>query len=360
MLPKTRLLLAALIGVALLAGSVQAADLTESLKKGTPDIKSVGALTFGPDGVLFAGDPQGAAIFAFDTQDQKPVASNGAIKIEKIDQKVAAVLGTTPQQMLINDVAVNPASGNLYLSVSRGAGPAATPVIVKIDRTGKISELSLKDVKFAKAALPNPSERSRQEAITDLAFVKDKVIVAGLSNEEFASNLRAIPFPFTEANKGASVEIYHGAHGAFETRSPVRTFAVYDIKGDTHLLAAYTCTPLVKFPVSDLKPGTKVKGTTIAELGNRNRPLDMVVYQKGGKDFVLIANSSRGMMKVTTENIDKIEGITKKINGVAGLTYETIESLKGVQQMDKLDKDNAVVLIRTEGGDLNLDTVPLP
>ncbi len=54
-----------------------------------------------------------------------------------------------------------------------------------------------------------------------------------------------------------------------------------------HVLAAYTCTPLVKFPLSDLKPGEKVKGTTIAELGNRNRPLDMIVYQKDGKDYVL-------------------------------------------------------------------------
>jgi hypothetical protein len=31
--------------------------------------------------------------------------------------------------------------------------------------------------------------------------------------------------------------------------------------------------------VGDLKPGTHVKGTTVAELGNRNRPLDMVILQ---------------------------------------------------------------------------------
>ena len=51
------------------------------------------------------------------------------------------------------------------------------------------------------------------------------------------------------------------------------------------MLAAYTCTPLVKLPVSELKAGAHVKGTTIAELGNRNRPLDMIVYQKDGKDL---------------------------------------------------------------------------
>src|SRR5439155_26701410 len=133
--------------------------------------------------------------------------------------------------------------------------------------------------------------------------------------------LRSIPFPFKDADKGASVEIYHGAHGKFETQSPVRTFVAYDIDGETNLLAAYTCTPLVKIPVAELKPGAHVKGTTVAELGNRNRPLDMVVFKKDGKDYILMANSSRGVMKITTDNIDKIRGIDQPISGTAGLTY---------------------------------------
>ena len=29
----------------------------------------------------------------------------------------------------------------------------------------------------------------------------------------------------------------------------------YDIAGQTHLLASYTCTPLVKFPVEEIKKG---------------------------------------------------------------------------------------------------------
>src|SRR5205814_1190410 len=166
-----------------------------------------------------------------------------------------------------------------------------------------------------------------------------------------------IPFPFTDADKGASVEIYHGSHGRFETNSPVRTFVPYDIKGETNLLAAYTCTPLVKIPVSQLKPGEKIKGTTIAELGNRNRPLDMIVYKKDGKDYILMANSSRGVMKIPTEGIDKIEAVTKKIDGggTAGLKYETVKELKGILHLAKLDKTNAVVLVRTDAGALNLD-----
>src|SRR5207302_1970182 len=144
--------------------------------------------------------------------------------------------------------------------------------------------------------------------------------------------------------------------------SPIRTFLAYDIGGETNLLAAYTCTPLVKIPISQLKPGTHVKGTTVAELGNRNKPLDMIVYQKDGKNYILMANSSRGLMKITTENIDKIQGITKPVTGggKAGLAYETIEGVKGIEQLDVLDKENALVLLRTPAGSLNLQSIALP
>ena len=43
-----------------------------------------------------------------------------------------------------------------------------------------------------------------------------------------------------------------------------------------------------------------------------------------------------------------------------GLGYETVESLKGVLQLDKLDGARAVVLVQTEDGGLNLQTIDLP
>ncbi len=142
----------------------------------------------------------------------------------------------------------------------------------------------------------------------------------------------------------------------------MRTFVPYKIDGKQHLLAAYTCTPLVKFPVSDLKPGKKIVGTTIAELGNRNRPLDMIVYKKDGKNYLLLANSSRGVMKITTEGIGKAKGISKPVKGgkKAGQTYDTIAELKGVVQLDRLNDKNAVVLVRADSGALNLETIALP
>ena len=361
MLPRVRLAVAALVAAAVCAGPLFAAGLTDSLHQGKPDLKSIGPLAFGPEGVLFIGDPQGAAIVAIDTGD-RTAGETGAVKVEGIDGKVASLLGIDTKQIRINGLAVNPASGLVYLSVTRGQGADAVPVLLRVDRKGKIDEVPLGDVKFARAALPNASTKQRQEAITGLAYVNGKVIVAGLSNEDFASRLRVIPFPFSESDKGTGVEIFHGSHGRQETASPIRTFVPYEIKGEENLLAAYTCTPLVKIPVAELKPGEKVKGTTVAELGKGNRPLDMIVYQKDGKDYLLLANSNRGVMKIPTEGIDKVNPITQPVRDTvtAGQPYDTVASLKGVEHLAKLDKDNAVILVRAAGGALNLETVPLP
>lgn len=339
------------------------------LQEGTPDIKFAGPMTFGPDGVLFVADTQQAAIYAFDTGDKSGDPSGVKIDVDNVTESVAGLLGVMPRDVLINDMTVNPASGNVYLSVSRGRGPDASPVLLRVNGEGKISEVSLKKIAFSKAALPNAPApggegrtNKRSQSITDLAYVDGHVFIAGLSNEEFASNLRSVGFPFQKVETGAGVEIYHGAHGAFETRSPVRAFVPYMINGESHLLAAYTCTPLVKFRVSDLKPGAKAKGTTIAELGNRNSPLDMVVYKKNGKEFILIANTSRGVMKVTTDNLDKQEPIVKPVGGggTAGISYETIAAWKGVQQLDRLNETSAVLLVVDEAGAASLKTMTLP
>ena len=349
---------------------VHAANWTAGMKEGNPALKSAGPLAFGPEGILFVADTKGAAVVAIATGDTKASGAK-AVKVEGINQKVAGLLGSTADTILINDMVVNPASHNVYLAVSRGRGPDATPVLVRVKGGGELEVVSLDKVKFSRGELPdapidgvvgqdNRQSNPRQESITDVAFFQDRVLIAGMSNEEFASTLRAIPFPFQTVANGTSVEIYHGAHGKFETRSPVRTFVPFKIGNEPHLLAAYQCTPLVQFPINELKPGAKIKGKTIAELGNRNRPLDMIVYQKGGKDFLLLANSSRGIMKISTDSIEKAESITERVADKKGQPYETIEGWKGVDQLDLLDAQNAVVVRRGEGGSLNLESLALP
>ena len=349
----------------LIVAAVAFAAPSYGLVAGKVELKSAGPLAFGPDGILFVGDSVQASIFAFDTEDTKKSASPAQVEIKGLTEKIAALAGTSADQILINDVKVNPASKNIYLSASRGRGPDASPMILRADASGKIEILSLDRVKYAKVAIPDPPESKtgprnpRMDTITQVAYVNGSVLVAGLSNEEFSSNLRTIPFPFQNAAKGASVEIFHGSHKRYETNSPIRTFVPYTIGKEQFILAAYTCTPLVKIPVSEIKAGNKIKGTTIAELGAGNRPIDMVTYRKDGHAFLLMANSSRGVMKLSTENLEKFEAITTPVLETAGVPYQTIKELQGVQHLERFDDSKALILA-SAGSSVELKTIPLP
>ncbi len=199
------------------------------------------------------------------------------------------------------------------------------------------------------------------QSITCLAFVKDRVFVAGLSNEEFNSTLRSIPFPFKESDQTTPVEIYHGSHGRWETASPVRTFLATEIGGKSNLLAAYTCTPLVKFPVDNLKAGEKIRGVTVAELGNYNSPLSMVEYQKDGKSYILIGNTSRGVMRLAKDDLGGAEQIPeKKVSKTAGPKYETVMKPAGEVRVDLLNDTMVVMLVKSKNGAIDLKSVDLP
>jgi hypothetical protein len=372
---RFRIVLSVFVVLALFATAAGAQDITASLTAGKADLQSAGVMTFGANGVLFVADSLGAMIYAIDTQDRTPSTAN-EMNVTGLRDKIAGLLGTAPDQVLINDVAVNPISRNAYVSVSRGLGPTAAAVIVRVTPAGQLSTLSLDNVKHAKVALPNPGNvgsgraNARAQSVTDMGIADGRLFVAGLSNEEFSSTLRSVPLPFpTSIDKGTSIEIWHGNHNRFETNAPVRVFVPYKIGQQQNILAAYTCTPLVKFDVATLKPGTKVLGTTIAELGMGNNPLDMIVYKKDGKEYFLMSNDRRGVMKLPTADLGSTAAITAQvpqditgpsgIQGTAGVPYQTITALTNVQQLDKFSDQQALIL-QLNGGSLDLKTVALP
>ena len=349
-----------LILFAFVSALAVAAPATTGMTVGKVDIKSAGPLAFGPDGVLFIGDSLGAKVVAIDTGDTKAGAPT-SINVQGIDGKIAAALGTSADQISIRDVATNPVSKNVYISVSRGKGADAKAVIIKLDTAGKLSEVMLDNVKNSVAELPNPPSQNNQKTntITQVRYVDGKVLVAGLSNEEFSSNMKVIPFPFAPADRGAQIEMYHGSHARYETNSPIRTFVPYTIDNKQFILAAYTCTPLVKIPVSDLKSGAKIQGTTIAEMGAGNQPLDMVAYKKNGHDYILMANSSHGVTKLDMANVGTYKAITNPVSDVAGVPFTTISELTNVKHLQAYDDKQALVLSGNSGA-MELRTIALP
>ncbi|PHR91951.1 MAG: hypothetical protein COA78_33830 [Blastopirellula sp.] len=346
-------------------GSLHAVDSTIYLEPGSVELQSAGPLAFTDDGVLLVGDPKAATVYAIATAGGE--ATKADRNINDLTGKISAAIGEAADSIKIVDMAVNPKTGIIYLSGTSGTQAG----LVSIDGDGVIKPVSLRKVKFAKAILPNApadavtgegrrKKNKRTESITDIAYTDGKVIVTGLTAADASSTIHSFPFPFTELETGTPIEIYHGAHGRVESTSAIRSFVPFNIGGEPHLLAGFTCTPLVKFPLKDLTAGKKYRGTTVAELGNRNRPLDMIVYNKDGKDYVLMANSSRGVMKIGTDNIETNAGINEKISGLAGQGYETVKELTNVVQLAKLNDTTAVIITQADSGELNLSTVALP
>lgn len=350
-----------------LATVTLAADPAGLDQKGKIELKSSGPIAFGPTGVLFVSDPADAKVYAVGVGKS---SSDPAVnfKVEKLDGKLATAFDAAAGDIAVTDLAVQPGSSTAYLSVSIGKGANAKAVLAKVEADGKVTAVALDGVPYAKleiADAPAPDQKDRRgnptrnQSVTDLQFLDGKLFIAGLSNAAEASKLRSVYFPFNGKDTSTSVEIYHGAHGAVETNAPVRTFVPFNVGGQPTLLAAYTCTPLVSFPLSNLDSGSKVRGTTVAELGNRNQPLDIVSYEKGGKPYLLLANSARGVMKVDASNIAEQKGINERIADTAGLTYETLKDLQGVEQLDKFGNDRVVILSKGADG-LTLTSAMLP
>ncbi|MCE6989646.1 hypothetical protein [Dyadobacter sp. CY323] len=350
-------------GIALLATTNRFAESKYGFVIGTPEIKSISALTFGPEGILFIGDSKSGVVFAMDTKDAAATQAT-AIEIKNIDQKMAALLGTTPENITIQDVAVNPVSKTVYCAVQSSDG---TPVLFKIAGE-KIEAVNTKNVPFSSLTLNNvPAEDAkdrrgtsvRVSAISDIGFADGKVLVSGLSGQEFNSTFRSIPFPFSDKQDQATLEIYHAAHGKYETLAPIKTFTTAEIGGKKYLVASYTCTPLVLFPMDELKPGKHVKGRTVAEMGSGNQPIDIVTVKKGNDSFLMMANSARPVFKVKYKSIEAYQGsLTTPVEesfATAGVDFVSLP-VTNVIQMDKLDDSRMILLQRRSNGNLDLWT----
>lgn len=352
--------------------------------KSVTGLQSAGALEFGPDNTLFVGDTKAGAIHAFTLSDAdfKTQASvpfgnartfEGRDLVRGVDETLAALLGVTPDQITINDLAVHKPSKQIFLSLHRGHGQDAEPIIVTVN-DGKFDVLDLSARPHSSMLIGAPlasqtlefGQATRSLAITDIKYFEGEVFVAGVSNEEFASKLRRMPFPFKGQVSTSSTEIWHSVHAQYETRAPIIKMLIREINKVPHLIAVYACTPLVRFPLANLRDGAHVHGETIGELGYGSTPVDMVSYTDAsdGKDYVLVTHNSRGATRVAYADIDKVAPMP--VNGPsnfgpAGIAQYPI-ALTGALHMDLIDSQWAVVLRHhpSEARRLDLHTLPLP
>ena len=338
------------------------------MQEGSVDLSSATTLAFGPDDILFIGDAKAAVVFAVATDDQTRESDRSPIDIQDLPKSLAR--HTKSQEVAIHDLVVNPRTGTAFLAISADA----QPMIVFVTKGNQLQTLDLKNCLYSKVVLDDAPEdkvvttgrrkrNPRQDAITDLAFFENKLLVSGLRDAVASSTVRELSFPFADQERGIGVQIYHAAHGREEETSAMRTFVPLMVDGEPTIVGAYVCTPLVKIPVSELTGAAEsVTATTVAELGNRNRPLDMVAYEQDGNEYLLLSNSARGVMKIPTHGLGEATGIVEPVRGggTAGQPYETIESLDGLLEMDLHSDSSLLVLRQDQNGKQNLATVRLP
>ena len=359
--PKLKLVLAILTIFHLATANVTNPDPV--MLKGDIQLKSLTSIAFSKDGVLFLADPLGMKICALD-EKQSNIEKAQNLEVPNIDEKLAALLGVSTKDIKIEDMAVNPTSREVYFAVTR-RGKDLQPAIIKVDKQGKLSSVNLNNVSYYETSLTDvPSKSPHQyypltSAITDMSFIDGELYVSGLSGEEFSSKLRRVPYPFTNESMAVQLEIFHPSHDRFETNSPIETFLPFSVNGEMHIVAGYGCAPLAKFPLTEVRAKEQLRGVTVAELGGGNRPLDMIAFKDDGVDYLLIANSDRTLMQISSEDLDKQAAVVKGPTRVppyasSGVKYLSIAEV-GITQLDDFNDQAYLVVQRNmEDGSLNL------
>lgn len=361
------------------------------------DLQHAGTLAFSPDGVLFVGDNIRGSLFAFELGKGHAPSQPTPLEIDNIDVRVAEVLGLASREVTINGMAVHPGTHEVYLSVSCHRSFDVMPAIIQISAAGVLSRVDLTAFEASEHRIPNLPDGSkhfrsraadfsgplrtikhetkanlpmRTLAIMDMVFHQGEVFVSGVSNEEFSSTLRRVPYPFRVTGAESQIRMYHTAHGRYETRAPIRAMRILRIDGQDTVVAAYTCSPLVLIPLADLQDGAKVTGKTIGDLGN-GQPLNMVVFQSNGQEMLFITNLARGPQVIPVKGLNDAKSYTPDTvpSGFLidtapemplGPVGKTVMFVGAPLHVDLLHEKFFVAVVReARSGDLNVVSLPV-
>ena len=344
------------LAIAISCGLTAAAAVNAS----AADIKSISRLAMGPDNVLFIADWKAARVHAIMLAPAAQRPAGTAFNILDLETLLSRQLGGA--RVTVEDMVVRPGTAEVYVAVSHGA--AKTPALIAVTSDRKARRIDLKAAKSTSIALRDAPASDykfwnetpeRSLTVTDMKWRDGQLYVAGLSNQDFASTLRRVKYPFDSRQAITSVEIYHTGHNLIETRAPIRAMSFATWGGKPYLVAAYTCTPIVTIPLDDLKDGSHIRGKTIAELGYGNTPADMIAFSKTSEqgkteDFLLLLNFERGASIIPLSQVEAASerpGMDKLVpfGQIAGLDVMPAP-LAGALRVDNLDEKSFIVVRR--------------
>lgn len=339
-----------------------------TLENGVPEMESAGVMAFGPENELLVADVETGTIFSFEVDAGRGPFLFAPYNIINVDQQIAALLGLNGDQISFHDMVVHPADRKAYLSTMVGNGDSAIPAIFTVDPDGFIEWVDLSGIPYSSITIDRLPDAgvvfgnnisARSLGITDIDYHAGALFVSGLSNGERSSEVRRIPYPFDGTVSYASTEIYHTTNDQMESQAPIRSQTIIESESGPLLLAAYTGTPLVTFPLSALQDGAHVAGKTIAELGYGSSPIDMLPISESGTAKILMSHSGYNVMTIEVDQVlqaDAAGGLN------APVTQGSIEgvdpynsALSAVDQISDLDTLHVLMLRRNrETGNLDL------
>ncbi|MEM8541916.1 MAG: hypothetical protein AAGF25_13255, partial [Pseudomonadota bacterium] len=275
------------------------------------------------------------AIYAFDLTGGITPEQVMPVNIGDIDVKIADALGVASSALAINDMAVHPITAEIFISVSRIGNFESAPAIMKVNQNAEIELLDLGTLPFQKQALNNfPDQETTFRprglgknpplvrdiakgdvklsslAIMDMEYYEGELFVSGVAFENFLSTLRRMPYPFTEEQSAANIEMYHISHDQFETRAPIRAMSIQEVDGRPQLVAAYTCSPIVLIDLDEIVDGAKVSARTLMDYGN-GQPLDLISYSLQGQEMLFLTSNSRSPHVIPVSSLNGAQAYTK-------------------------------------------------
>ncbi len=324
------------------------------------DVKSISRLAAGPDNILFVADWKAAEVHAIELPPAAQQPAGTTFNVLDLETLLSQQVGGA--RVAVEDMVVRPGTAQVFVAISYG--PEKTPALFIVTSDKKAHKVDLKAARSTSVALrdaPAADEKfwkkfpERSFTVTDMKWHDGELFVAGLSNQDFASTLRRVRYPFDAKQSISSVEIFHGGHDQLETRAPIRAMSFANLGGKPYLVAAYTCTPLVIIPIDDLKDGAHVRGKTVAELGYGNTPADMVSFTRTSQgkttDLLMLVNYNRIADVIPVSELEAARvrpGIEKQVpyGQITGLDVGEAP-LAGVMRLDNLD-DKSFVAVRRD------------